>query len=155
MNLPILSHIATTVDRAYMLEKLAVLEAGAFSTKKSYQDNVHTLFSLVLAESLLQTGTESGLVESSPESIQKFLRSLQDQIKALPEVRVRLAINPTDDLLRAIAKSFDTFTGGKVVLSYSVDPLLLGGVVIEWNGRYLDYSLKKRLSELVHAQFKG
>jgi flagellar biosynthesis/type III secretory pathway protein FliH len=152
MNLPIFSHIYSVTDKTYILERLAILEAGTFSTKKSYEEQVHEQFSLFLAESLLQTSKDLKVSTESPASIQKFLRDLQERLKKLPQVSIRLAITPNDDTLRSISKWFDATLGEKTLVSFVVDPALLGGVVIEWNGIYLDYSLKKRLAQVLQAQ---
>jgi F0F1-type ATP synthase delta subunit len=147
MNLPIISHIYSVEDKVYMLEKLAVLEAGIYSTKKTFEEQVHDQFSLFLAESLLKTFIDAKVSFTAPDSIQKYLREIQTSIKALPQVTIRVAIAPNPDLIRSIAKWFDAYFGDKTVVAYMLDPHILGGVAIEWNGSYIDLTLRKKLTE--------
>jgi F0F1-type ATP synthase delta subunit len=155
MNLPIFSHIYSITDRAYILEKLSILEAGIFSTKKSFEEQVHEQFSLFLAESLLHTAKELNITFNSPDITQKFLRDVQEMLKKVPLVTLRIAITPNDDIVRSVSKWFDAAMGEKVLVSFLVDTSLLGGVVIEWKGTYLDYSLKKRLTKILQLPRSG
>jgi F0F1-type ATP synthase delta subunit len=151
MNLPIISHIYSLEDRAYVLEKLSQLESGAFMVGKPFEEQVHESFSLPIAESLLKAASEANVSAGNGAGVQKFLSDLQAQIKALPVITLRLAITPSSDLLRDSSRWFESVLGEKTLVSYVIDPALLGGAAIEWNGSYLDFSLKKQLTERLKA----
>ncbi|HRN96394.1 MAG TPA: F0F1 ATP synthase subunit delta [Candidatus Levybacteria bacterium] len=141
-------------DKAYMLEKLAVLEKGIFSLKKSFEEQVQEYFSLPVAEALLRSASRAQISSTNPELIQKFLKDQQASIKSLRVVVLRVAFIPSNDVLRNISKWFDVYLQEKVVIEFVVDSSLIGGAAIEWNGRYLDYSLKKLLQEKMSNKHK-
>lgn len=130
-----------------MLDKLEQLEQSVFSVKVPFEQQVHDLFSLPIAESILATAASSKVSSSDSTAIQNFIRGLQSEIKGLPTVTLRLAFSPSNDLLRDTSMWFDNMCGMKIITTYQVDPSLLGGVAIELNGKYLDYSVKKLIDE--------
>jgi F0F1-type ATP synthase delta subunit len=121
---------------------------------KSFDEQVHQQFSLTIAEELLQAVTEAKVSTTEAASLQRYLGELQAQIKALPVVTIRMAIIPSNDLLRSISKWFDAVMSEKTLVSYVLDSTVIGGAAIEWNGAYLDYSLKKQLAEKLKSMEK-
>ncbi len=152
MNLPILSHIYTLEDRSFLLDKLEQLEQSSFSVKSTFEENVHEKLSFSMAELLLESAKSAKISLSDSSAIQQFLQNMQTQLKAIPMITVRLAFTPSNDLLSSISKWFDAECGMRVITSYIVDPKLIGGVSIELNGKYLDYSLKKTIEEKIKTQ---
>ncbi len=147
MNLPILTHIYTQEDKVYILDKLDKLGQATYSVKTSFESEVYNAFSFFLAESLLESAKSQNVSLTDPQAVQGFLQEVQAAINALPKATVRLAFTPSNDLLRDIAKRFDILIGGKIIVDYVVDPDLIGGVIVEVNGKHLDYSLKKLIRE--------
>lgn len=147
MNLPITSFLYSVEDRSFMLGKLAILEQGAFSTKQSFEEQVHEQFSLPVAEALLHAMTEANIASSSAPAVQKFIKAQIETVKSLPVVRLRVAFNPSNDMVKNISKWLDLFSSDKMLVEVIVDPAVIGGVAIELDGTYSDYSLKKLLQE--------
>ena len=151
MNLPILSHIYTQEDRAFVLSKLEKLEQSSFSVKSSFEESVHEVFSLSVGQSLLESAKSAEVSLLDPGAVQRFLHSTQAEIKAVPVITVCLAFTPSYDLLRSITKWFDAECRMKIITEYRVDPSIVGGVAIELNGKYIDYSLKKLIDQKLSA----
>ena len=152
MILPIISHLYSVEDRAYMLDKLARLEQGTFTVKKTFEEQVHEQFSLPIAEALLNAASQAKVQTSSAATVQQFLQELQASIRTLPVVTVILGFTPSNDLIRSISKWFDIYTGSKILIGVVIDTGIIGGVKIEWDGKYIDYSLKKLLQEKLKAK---
>ena len=53
-----------------------------------------------------------------------------------------------EDEIRAIAARLEAITGGRIALDTSVDPSLLGGVVVRIGDRLIDGSVRGRLERL-------
>lgn len=68
--------------------------------------------------------------------------------RGLVEARVRTAV-PLNDALRAdLVAAITRFSGKRPILSESVDPSLIGGMIVEVEGRKVDTSLAARLKSL-------
>lgn len=152
MNLPILSHINTHEDRVFLLDKLEQLEQASFSVKSTFEENVLEKFSFSVAQLLLESAKSANVALSDSSAVQQFLQNVQAQLKAIPEITIRLAFTPSNDLLSSISKWFDAECGMRVITSCIVDPKLIGGISIELNGKYLDYSLKKMIEQKLKTQ---
>jgi F-type H+-transporting ATPase subunit delta len=57
----------------------------------------------------------------------------------------------TDDQVEALKAQLRTRTGRDVTLDRSVDPSLLGGLVVKIGSQMIDSSIKTRLNSLAHA----
>ena len=151
MNLPITSYIYSVDDKASLLEKLAKIEKAIFTTKKSFEEYVNEEFAFSVSQSLLLSAKEANVSFDSPESITQFLTRQQEAVRALPVVGIRVALPLSFDTVRSISKWFDINLEKKILVDVKIDPSLLGGAAIEWNGKYMDYSLKK----ILHEKFKS
>jgi F-type H+-transporting ATPase subunit delta len=68
--------------------------------------------------------------------------------RGLVEARVRTAV-PLGDALRAqLVEAITRFSGKRPILSETVDPSLIGGMIVEVEGRKVDTSLAARLKSL-------
>ena len=57
----------------------------------------------------------------------------------------------TDEQLQTLSESLRTKLGGKVSVEPSVDPSLIGGLVVRVGSRMIDASLKTKLQRLQYA----
>lgn len=82
-----------------------------------------------------------------PDIAQGLERHIDAQA-GVARARVR-TVTPLDTLqLNALASALSKLRGQPVKVTTSTDPTLLGGVVVEMDGRVYDGSVKKRLSSI-------
>jgi len=81
-------------------------------------------------------------------AIERAYQRLEDEALGRVRARVRSARPLTDESRRRINEVFEHRTGKRVIADASVDPELLGGVVVEVAGRVFDGSLRTRLERL-------
>jgi hypothetical protein len=94
-------------------------------------------------EALYRDGVGVGVARQREKSLSDQEKSLS----ALKEVRVRIAFEPSEDFTQEIVREIKKRFGEEYVLDLLVQNNLLGGVVIEADGKYWDYSLKKIFEE--------
>lgn len=72
---------------------------------------------------------------------------LEKEIKGTPVLNLMVAVDfsfsEVSDILHKVKTLFDM----NVFLDLRVDPSLIGGCVLIWNGNVYDYSLKKTIAE--------
>lgn len=88
-----------------------------------------------------------GALRAIATSYRDELRELRGQVEA----KVKTAIPLTEALRARVTEAVGKFTGKTPVLVESVDPRLLGGMVVEVGGQKIDTSVASRLRELSHA----
>ena len=108
---------------------------------------VEAVFSATIPEyvvSWLQLLCEKGRLGYFPECVKEY-RSLLAAKNAVITAKVTSAVPLTEDESEALKQKLEKISGSTVLLDCTLDPSLLGGVVVEMNGRVMDGSLRHRL----------
>jgi len=116
-------------------ERLAALE-------EAFLDTVHEH---VL--SLVQLLCEKGRVASLTDIATEYKRMV-DEYHRRSQAIVRSSVPLTEDERVRLREKLEKMSGHSVRLVCQLDPTLLGGVVVEMDGRCIDGSLRRRLHEV-------
>lgn len=145
-NVPFLNSLYTKHDTVVLLDKLERLEESLYNVKLPFGAAVKDVFSFAAAEEFLECAAQANISTTNPEAIRKYLEEIKASIQGIPTASIRIAITPSNDTVKYISKWFDANMNERVVLDFVVDHTLIGGIVIEYEGKHADYSLKKRLT---------
>lgn len=88
--------------------------------------------------------------EQAREVLVKYkdeLDKLRQAALDLPVVRLTLALEPAGNWILEIRNWVVKAVGKAVVLDMAVDKSILGGAIVENQGKYGDYSLRKKINE--------
>jgi F-type H+-transporting ATPase subunit delta len=81
-------------------------------------------------------------------TIEKSYQRLLEQTLGRVRANIRTATALSEDELQALVDAFSTLTQKTVIPTVTVDPALLGGAVVEIEGRVYDASLKTQLQRI-------
>ncbi len=84
------------------------------------------------------------ILTSIPERFHKLFREHEGEV----EVKVQTAVPLSETMKQNVAQSIAARSGKKPVITYSVNPALLGGIVVQDSGRIFDGSLARKVSDL-------
>lgn len=79
-----------------------------------------------------------------PKVLEAF-SALYDEAKSIERVEVVTAISITEEQSQAIKAKLEAITNKTVIVKNTVDPSILGGVILRYSGKQLDGSVKTRL----------
>jgi F-type H+-transporting ATPase subunit delta len=153
------------VDRESVAEVARDLEAFTDAMRESRE------LALVLTSPDIDPDQRRGVIEALTEGahelVRNFLLVLLDRgrLQELPdiqrafaakvteaegriEVHAITAVPLTDDLRKLVVERLETKTGRRVELSESVDPEIIGGLVLELGTAIVDASVRTRLARL-------
>jgi len=85
---------------------------------------------------------------SDKERILKELKETKEELLKLPVLKIQLAFSPTPSFIKEISNWLKRNLKKKVLLDVEVNPVIVGGAILEYRGRYLDLSLKKEIEKL-------
>lgn len=97
--------------------------------------------------SLMQLMCEKGRIRALGECVAEY-RRLLDVKRAAMTAHVTSAVELTADEREALVAKLEAVSGHTVTLACTVDASLLGGMIVEMDGRVTDGSLRHRLQEV-------
>lgn len=100
-----------------------------------------------LVRNFLLVLLDRGRLPDLPD-IQRAFASKVTEAEGRIEVHAITAIPLTDDLRKRVVDKLEEKTGRRVELSESVDPEIIGGLVLEFGASVVDASLRTRLARL-------
>ena len=97
--------------------------------------------------SYLMLMCEKGRISEFPASVKEY-RILLDASEHLLQAKVVSAVALTEAESEKLRSKLESIYHGRVAMTYEVDPALLGGLVVEVDGKIMDGSLRHRLREV-------
>ena len=92
-----------------------------------------------------EKAVEKGFSPTSAAVLTEGLNEIFTYLKGLTIVKITLAFQADDSFLSSLNQEITGTVGRKTVLDVNVDPGIVGGMVVEYNGRYKDYSQVSKL----------
>ncbi|MCW2960394.1 MAG: synthase delta chain [Thermoleophilia bacterium] len=100
-----------------------------------------------LTRNVLKVLVDNGRLEETAELAREFRSLVRDRESKL-DVHVTSAIELSDELRAKLEKRLSDNTGKQVTLHASVDPEIIGGLVVQHGDTLVDTSLRGRLDSL-------
>lgn len=139
MDFKVFSLVKTRTDIDNMQQYIDILLDSLYRTGKS--DYKHTL------ETILPLDTARMLdnLSSDKEILKGQLNDLKKTLHEARIIKLTLAFEPSIAVAEKISASLRKILNFDVVLDLIYDKNILGGVVIEYQGKYVDKSVKSKL----------
>lgn len=128
---------------------LEFLHSPAISTNEKIS-SITKIFSSIVPEDVLsfvQLMCEKGRINLIFESAQAY-KDLVAQSDKVIDAAITSAVELTEDEKKKLQLKLENKFSSKVNLTFKIDPSLLGGIVVETDGKILDGSIKNRLRDL-------
>ncbi len=97
--------------------------------------------------SFVQLMCEKGRIENFYEAVEEY-NALLNASKHISCAKVTSAVELSDDERNKLHSKLVEMSGGEVTIEYSIDSSLLGGLIVEIDGKIMDGSLRSRLREI-------
>lgn len=139
-------HILTLEDALYFKEKIIKLQQLVFKSSGLLSEKAKNLGEEKLVEIILKAEGEKKIF-SEPETQFNFLEELQKKLESLPVLKITLAFLPSRKSIERIVNFIRKESGEKIILDIFIDPEIVGGAILEYRGKYLDFSLKNEVKK--------
>lgn len=119
-------------------------------------DAVEESFGKVLPEyvvSFIKLLCERGRISAFSDCVSEY-KKLLDASKMVSVAKVTSAVVLTEDEKERLKSKLEKNSGKSVVLDCRTDESLMGGIVVEIDGKIVDGSLRRRLHEVKDVMFK-
>ena len=120
-----------------------------YTANYNFEKAITSEFGIQKADMFLKILRDNGLQNASLREVQEFLKKIQNIVSSLSVVSLILAFEPSDDVLKSLAQWFVFNVQKQVVFDIQVDPHIIAGVKINYNGKFKDYSVGPLFNTLV------
>ena len=100
-------------------------------------------------DTLLSIIRDNKITGASASDLKAFFETLQQTIAALPVLSLTVAFEPTEHTLQLISEWSLLQLKRQMLLEISVDPLLIAGTTINYNGIFKDFSWKTTFERIL------
>lgn len=143
----IITSIKTIQEVDSLVRNLDTLALTFFKSEKISTGKALDSISADLASKIIQIFAKNNLDIDNRETISSFCKTLKDLIKKLKIIKIVLAFNPTNKAIENVHNFIKEALGIGYILNIEVSEDILGGAIVIFNGKYIDFSLKKRIEE--------
>lgn len=91
---------------------------------------------------------DEGAISKSPDQQFSFFEELKKELQKIPQVKLEIAFEPSQNFLLKIKGWFKERNNQEIILDITKNPEIVAGAIIEYQGKYIDLSLVKKLNEL-------
>lgn len=130
-------NVITKQDLVYLLDDINQAQELIYQEGENLEQKVSEQLKEILGQQDL----------SSREQRKKFLSQLKERLQELPQVRITIAFVPSDSFLKEISQWLENEIGDKVIIDLTVNHKIVGGAIIEYQGRYLNLALNKKIKQ--------
>jgi len=142
------AYIRTTEDATNFLSILGTLSNEVFKKNTTLEDILEHEVSYQKGLTIKKIAATHNVDLQNRTEIPTFITKLTETITTLPTVHLTLAFAPRRQLITVISQWFIVNFQQVVLLDIKVDPSIMGGSIVEFNGKRQDYSLKKQAEQI-------
>ncbi|MFZ5425325.1 MAG: F0F1 ATP synthase subunit delta [Patescibacteria group bacterium] len=145
---PLTSIIKTNKDFKEIKDLVDTLNLNMPNLSYEYvsqlMSNKQYLFAKEAITSYMQ---ENGLKLATIREKRTFLQGITSLLSEMTDVKVTVAIK-AEPICNSVSNWIKSNIGSLYYVSFTEDPEILGGLIMSYNGMYLDMSVKKKLDNL-------
>lgn len=143
--------IPTKYEADHFLIQLDAMVDSLFSIKSDIKTKMKEVFPAEKRTAIEALCQKNNIDIMNYVTFQRFLLDLKEYISHLPVIQITLAFEPKETTVQRISSWFSYHMKQTVLVNISTDRRILGGSIIAYNGKYLDYTLQKILGEKFEA----
>lgn len=149
--LPLKSYLHTTVDVRDVQIVLRTFSEKLFQTTDNSTEIFTKNLPYDIASYLLKLLDTYHVNKDDKMQVRVFLTEVINTVNDLPVVSLTLAQSPKKATIITVQDWFLRTYNKLMILDIAIDPELIAGSVIQFQGKYHDYSLKRMLDDKVQV----
>lgn len=146
--LPFLTNLSTTNEAAEVVEEINNLLNQYYKN-----DQTTSIMSWAkklkpeLFQSLEMVLENNNIAEGNTSVLKLFLEQLEKAVQSCKVLSVTIAAPANQQLVNKLSQYGKSQFGNTTIIEITVDPTIIGGAIVTYQGNYLDYSIKRKLDE--------
>lgn len=150
-KLKILESLQTKADLINLEEKLNILSDVFGKISTNYEQTIKQNLDFITFNKLKEDFQILNFSLNSQANLETYLNQVEEAIKKIKILKLTVATAPTQATIDEIYYWINNTLGLDVLLDLSINSSIIGGLLIEFDGKYKDYSLKPKLDDFLEA----
>ncbi len=134
-----------------LLNSLYRLSNDLYSVDTNIDSKVNEYLTEEEKEIFDEVKSELGVGMLDVESVKKIIEEFEKSLRAMPQVTIQIAYEPTVHDVESVIAFFNSRLDYGLVVNMKINPEIVGGAVVEFNGKYNDYSIKGLIDEVLNS----
>ncbi len=144
--------IITTEELNFILQEINQIHNLVFKeTNKLLSKKLDEIKNQKL-KTALEKWEKDKIISNIPSQQAQFLEDLKKYLQQIPQIRMQVARPLPSGFLKKLALWFQKETGKKIILEVIFDPKVVGGVALEYQGKYYNLSLAKEIDKIIEEK---
>ena len=148
-SLDLSAFFQTKAQSADFSSRLAALSEKIYETNFNLEKSLMEQFGLKKKDEFMKILRDQNVSIETNTELKKFLTDMQKDISALPVLSLTLAFEPKEKTLKALSEWFVLNIKKQLLLEINVDPQLIAGASISFNGKDSDYSIREKFDTIM------
>jgi hypothetical protein len=132
----------TNVQAVDFITRLANISEELYETNFNLEKALVEQFGIRKSDKFNELLRDNRIPPGSSAALKDFINKIQEIVSSLPVVSLTIAFEPEEETLKNIFDWFPLNINRQVLLDIKVDPNLIAGANIGYNGKCLDCSIK-------------
>lgn len=81
-----------------------------------------------------------------------FFERLKNFLLKIPQIKIEIAFEPSREFIEKLSSFLEENAKEKIILDLVFNPAIVGGVIVEYKGKYFDFSLAKKIDEIIEKK---
>jgi F0F1-type ATP synthase delta subunit len=147
----ILKSVFTTEEASALVDAAENTIAALFHNAVNIEELIKTMFDDSIANRILELLKTNNIV--SIDSLKDFLNGLQKVVTDGKIMNVTIAVIPNHAIITLIGSWVrDQFPDQPIFLKLEYDPAIISGVIVTFEGKYVNKSLRKEIDAWFEAK---
>lgn len=139
----------TKLQSSDFSSQLAKISEKLYETDFTLEKALLEQFGLKKKDQFIALLRDQNVSIDSNTALKNFLSEVQKTISSLPILTLTIAFEPKEQTMRALSEWFVLNIKHQVLFDIQVDPKLIAGASISFNGRNADYSIREKLEKAI------
>jgi F0F1-type ATP synthase delta subunit len=144
----LLKNVFTKEDLLSLKQEISEIQKKIFSQSGLLSEKAKNIARKELLEFILEAESK-GEIYFDPKEQFEFLENLKRRLESLPVLKMVLAFSPPLGTIERISQFLERDLGKKIILDLSCNPEIIGGTILEYEGKYINLSLAKNLERVL------
>jgi F0F1-type ATP synthase delta subunit len=130
--------------------RLSLISEKTYNTNFDLGKMLTDQFGIKKKDAFMSLLRENKIDTKKISELKKFLTTLSDTAVSLPVLSLTTAFEPKEKTLQKLSEWFLINVNKQAVFDITVDPQLIGGAAINFNGKHMDFSIRPQFEQILN-----